>query len=110
MTTDTVGGIWSYALEAALSSCARVLGDIPTLRELWSGAALFVPPDDHDALLTALANLIRQPAPRAHFGRAARMRGLDDSLARMTAAYLHAYAAERGSVADAGAQPAAAAD
>ena len=29
-------------LEAALSGCALVLGDIPSLRELWSGAAVFV--------------------------------------------------------------------
>ena len=37
-------------LEAALSGCALVLGDIPSLRELWAGAAVFVPPDDHKAL------------------------------------------------------------
>ena len=34
-------------LEAALSGCALVLGDLPSLRELWTGAAMFVPPDDH---------------------------------------------------------------
>ena len=32
------------ALEAALSGCALVLGDIPSLREIWGDAALFVPP------------------------------------------------------------------
>src|SRR5690606_3875973 len=37
-------------LEAALSGCALVLGDIPTFRELWDDTALFVPPDDHAAL------------------------------------------------------------
>ncbi len=36
-------------LEAALSGCALVLGDIPSLRENWDGAAVFVPPND-DAL------------------------------------------------------------
>ena len=33
-------------LEAARDRCALVLGDIPSLRELWDGAALFVDPDD----------------------------------------------------------------
>ena len=37
-------------LEAALSGCALVLGDIPSLREIWGDAALFVPPSDHEAL------------------------------------------------------------
>ena len=66
-------------LEAALSSCALVLGDSPTLREPWSDAALFVPPDDHDALLTALADVVlvhewNEPALIARLGRH-RLRG-----------------------------------
>ena len=36
-------------LEAALSGCALVLGDIPSLRENWTGAAEFAPPDDASA-------------------------------------------------------------
>jgi glycogen(starch) synthase len=36
-------------LEAALSGCALVLGEIPSLREVWGDAADFVPPEDHDA-------------------------------------------------------------
>ena len=31
-------------LEAAQAGCALVLSDIPTFRELWDGAAMFVPP------------------------------------------------------------------
>ena len=80
------------ALEAALSGCALVLGDIPTLRELWSDAALFVQPDDHEALLAALTDLIERPSLRECFGRAARARGLDYSLELMTRGYLDAYA------------------
>src|SRR5439155_1168938 len=41
-------------LEAALSGCALVLGDIPSLRELWEGAAWFVPADDDGALAAAI--------------------------------------------------------
>jgi glycosyltransferase involved in cell wall biosynthesis len=40
-------------LEAALAGCALVLGDIESLREVWGDAALYVPPDDHDALVRA---------------------------------------------------------
>ena len=37
-------------LEAAQSGMALVLADIPTLRELWGGAALFFHPDDEGGL------------------------------------------------------------
>ncbi len=86
-------------LEAALSGCALVLGDIATLRELWSDAALFVPPDDHGALLACLAELIERPALRADLGHAARTRGLRYSVERMSRGYLEAYAGMVGSVA-----------
>jgi glycogen synthase len=36
-------------LEAAAAGCALVLGDIPSLRENWDGAALFVEPEDRPA-------------------------------------------------------------
>jgi glycogen(starch) synthase len=39
-------------LEAAHAGCALVLGDIPTMRELWQGAAHFVPPRDTAALFS----------------------------------------------------------
>jgi glycosyltransferase involved in cell wall biosynthesis len=80
-------------LEAALSGCALVLSDIATLRELWSDAALFVPPDDHDALRACLADLIERPSLRAQLGEAACARGRRYSVERMTRGYLDAYAA-----------------
>lgn len=101
-------------LEAALSECALVLGDIETLRELWSDAALFVPPDDHDALLACLTDLIERPSLRTQLGRTARARGLRYSRERMAQEYLDAYAgvvAAGGLVADEpAALPTAAAD
>ena len=36
-------------LEAARSGCCLVLSDIPSLRELWDGAAIFIDPRDPDA-------------------------------------------------------------
>jgi glycogen(starch) synthase len=50
-------------LEAARAGCSLVLGDIPSLRELWDGAARFVDPGDPDALRAALAEALAAPRP-----------------------------------------------
>jgi glycosyltransferase involved in cell wall biosynthesis len=81
------------ALEAGLSGCALVLGDIPSLRETWHGAAIFVPPDDPIALANALNGLIENRPRREHFGQRARVRGLDFSPHRMATEYIAAYRA-----------------
>jgi glycogen synthase len=78
-------------LEAGLSECALVLGDIPSLREHWDGAAVFVPPDDREALHGAIQRLIDSPARRAELGRRARVRGQEFTVARMTDAYQRLY-------------------
>jgi glycogen(starch) synthase len=78
-------------LEAALSGCALVLGDLPSLREIWGGAALYVAPDDHDALLAALERLIRDPSLREAMGRNARARAGHFTAEQMADAYLRAY-------------------
>ncbi len=80
------------ALEAALCGCALVLGDIPSLRENWEDAAVFVGPDDVDGLSTALERLIASPGERAELGRRAKLRARAFSIQRMTASYLAAYA------------------
>ena len=59
------------ALEAAHSGCALVLGDIPSLREIWGDAAIFVPPDDTGALADAIEALIADPERRESMARAA---------------------------------------
>jgi glycogen synthase len=80
-------------LEAALAGCALVLGDIPTLREVWGDdAAIFVPPTDVDALADALELLRREPGRRARLALCARARALEYGPARMSASYLAAYA------------------
>ena len=45
-------------LEGAQAGCALVLADIPTFRELWDGAALFVDPRDDRALASTLDALL----------------------------------------------------
>jgi glycosyltransferase involved in cell wall biosynthesis len=79
------------ALEAALCGCALVLGDVESLRELWDGAALFVPPGDDAALAGALRALAADERGRAVFAAAGRARALRLGAARMTEAYLALY-------------------
>lgn len=78
-------------LEAGLAGCALVLGDIPSLRELWDGAADFVVPDDTDALRAALAGLIADPVRRQRQAAHARLRAARYSATRMVARYLELY-------------------
>jgi glycosyltransferase involved in cell wall biosynthesis len=78
-------------LEAALSGCALVLGDIGSLREIWGDAATFVDPDDYRALATALQTLIDDPARRTTMAARALARAQRYSVARMVAAYHHLY-------------------
>jgi len=79
------------ALEAGLSGCALVLGDIPSLRETWDGAAIFVPPDDPTALVNALTSLIEDKPRREYFGECALARALEFSPQRMATEYIVAY-------------------
>lgn len=75
------------ALEAGLSGCALVLGDIPSLREVWGPAALYVPPDDTGALERTLLQLIARPDERGRLAHAARRRALQFQPAAMAAAW-----------------------
>jgi glycosyltransferase involved in cell wall biosynthesis len=79
-------------LEAALSGCALVLGDIASLRELWDGVAIFVPPGDTDTCRAALTALADDPGLRQTLAMRARRRALGFSPERMTAGYLGVYA------------------
>lgn len=61
-------------LEAAQAGCALVIGDIPSLREVWADAAVYVHPDNPDALHRALRVLIADPDRRAQMADRARRR------------------------------------
>jgi glycosyltransferase involved in cell wall biosynthesis len=78
-------------LEAALSECALVLGDIASLRENWEGAGVFVPPDDSRALREAIEGLIRDTTRRKALAARARFRAAELTPGRMAACYLNAY-------------------
>src|SRR5439155_12621854 len=83
-------------LEAALAGCALVLGDIPSLREVWDGAALFVPPAQPDALAEVLEHLIRDVWRRERLAQHARARALQYTPERMVQAYTALYALLKG--------------
>jgi glycosyltransferase involved in cell wall biosynthesis len=78
-------------LEAGRCGCALVLGDIPTLREVWGEDALYVPPDDHVALRDRIGGLIADTTLRARFARRARERALGYTSLRMARGYIRAY-------------------
>lgn len=80
------------ALEAGLSGCALVLGDIPSLREVWGDAALYVRPDDEDGLRRCLNGLLADPARSADMAHRARIRARRYTAASMADAYLDLYA------------------
>jgi glycosyltransferase involved in cell wall biosynthesis len=78
-------------LEAALSGCALVLGDLPSLREVWADTAVFVPPDDAEALAGAVEHLIAEPTRREALAASARRRALGFSPRAMARRYLDVY-------------------
>jgi glycosyltransferase involved in cell wall biosynthesis len=80
-------------LEAAAAECALVLGDIPSLRENWDGAAVFVPAGDREALAAALGRLIDRPEERLDLARRARTRADTFSIDRTADEYLRLYQA-----------------
>ncbi len=78
-------------LEAAMAGCALVLGDIPTLREVWGWAAVYVSPHDRDGLARALTRLIESDAERHLMSDRARRRARCFTAARMARAYRSLY-------------------
>jgi glycogen synthase len=78
-------------LEAAMSGCALVLGDIASLREVWSDAAIYVDPDDACALRSAIDALIADPEYRGARAAAASARAARYTAAAMARRYAQLY-------------------
>jgi glycosyltransferase involved in cell wall biosynthesis len=78
-------------LEAAAAGCALVLGDIPSLRENWNAAALFIDPEDPSALHAALDVLIGDAIQRRRLAAAAQDRARRFTLDRTARAYAALY-------------------
>ena len=79
-------------LEAAQAGCALVLSDIPTFRELWGDAALFVAPHDDRALAAAILRLLGDRAYRAERAALSLDRAKRYTVDAMAEATLKAYA------------------
>jgi len=80
-------------LEAAAAGCALVLGDIPSLRENWDGAALLLPPGDDAAWREGLARLVLDKSERETVGAAARSRAAQFGIERTAERYAALYRA-----------------
>jgi glycosyltransferase involved in cell wall biosynthesis len=78
-------------LEAALSGCALVLGDIESLHEIWGDSALYVAPDDESSLVRTLCRLAADAELVRDLGRRARERAGAFTARRMGALYLGVY-------------------
>ncbi len=78
-------------LEAAGARCPLVLSDIPTFRELWEGAAVFVEPHDAEGFAQAIEAILRDPDRRDALGEAAHARALDYTPERMATSMAHHY-------------------
>jgi glycogen synthase len=74
-----------------LSGCALVLGDIPSLREVWQDAASFVSPDNPELLTATLQHLVSDQAHRESMSELALSRARHFTQSRMMAGYLSAY-------------------
>jgi glycosyltransferase involved in cell wall biosynthesis len=72
-------------VEAAISGAALVLADIPTFRELWEDAALFVSPDHSAGWSRALTELAEDNVLRGRLSAEARARARQFTLSRQSA-------------------------
>ena len=79
------------ALEAALSGCALVLADLPSLREVWGGAALYFSPDSAEELARKANVLAERASVRKSMAKRAYEHAQLFSLDYMTGAYLGIY-------------------
>ena len=80
-------------LEAARLRCALVLGDIPSLREVWGVAATYVDPRDPEALAHTVNTLARHDRYRQRMANAASRRAARYSARACALSYYRAYRA-----------------
>jgi glycosyltransferase involved in cell wall biosynthesis len=79
-------------LEAAAHGCALVLADIPTFRELWTDAALFVAASDSAGFSAAINHLADHPTEREILAQRAIARAAEFTYARQVEGIQRVYA------------------
>jgi glycosyltransferase involved in cell wall biosynthesis len=78
-------------LEAAQAGCALILSDIPTFRELWTDAAIFLAPHDDEAIARAIDMLAHNGSERARWGDRARSASKAYSVAALSSRMISLY-------------------
>lgn len=78
-------------LEAGISGCALVLGDIPSYREIWGDTALFVNPEDPDMLERQIEKFIDDCSLLREYGSKAHKRSLQYTSNKMAERYVDLY-------------------
>jgi glycogen synthase len=79
------------ALEAGLSACALVLGNLDSLREIWGDAALYTTPGSTEELRETLLDLIAHPRALPVLGERARARAQRFHPASFASSYRQLY-------------------
>jgi glycogen synthase len=79
------------ALEAGLSGCALVLGDIPSLKEIWSDAAIYIDTDDAMGLANTINTLLSDKELLEYYQSKALMRAKLFSSETMCKEYIYLY-------------------
>jgi glycosyltransferase involved in cell wall biosynthesis len=80
-------------LEAALSGCALVLSDLPTLKENWDGCARFIDADDEQGWIDCLNELSANEVERKRLQSSAHARALTFSPHKQAKSYSDLYRA-----------------
>jgi len=78
-------------LEAAQRGCALVVGDIESLHEVWGDAALFVAPEDDEAIARTISDLSHDAEARAELAARAQARAASFTAERLVAETLAVY-------------------
>ena len=78
-------------LEAALSGCALVLGDIASLKEIWGDCALYVDPHNAAELARTISHLFENEKLRLQYAQKAMQRAKKYRGAAMAKNYLRVY-------------------
>ncbi len=83
-------------LEAALSRCALILNDIPSLREIWGPAAVYFRTNESESLAEAVRILSADVQLRRNFANRAFQRARESFNAQSHDRQLHSALSQRG--------------
>ncbi len=78
-------------LEAALSGCALVLGNIDSLKEIWSDSAMYMDTNDAAALATTVNYLMQNEDVRLQYAHKAQSRAATYGIEVMAEEYMKVY-------------------